>query len=332
MNAGDAIGRDAVDERAVERVLEHELSTPFDELVAEYEALVDDRDRFLWKWLDLLVPETTLSCVDPDRRDLAVTAKLVASMFVVLLDDLAERHRDRSTFERAARIPFRGDAAPPTGDPHVDPTHLAFAERVWTRFEDAIADAPRADEFGDVLSFDLAQTVNAIAYAWLANDCPELVTLREATRHGEHNMMLYAHADVDLAFSPAFDRGELADLRRVVAEAQAMTRIGNWVATWEREVAEGDFSSGVIAYALEEGIVSPGDLRAVRADDGDRDGQWLIETVRSHGLERRFVGRYLAVRGAASSYDAELATVDVADYLDGVEQVMGYYLDDDRRL
>lgn len=331
MNVGDRLGCRAFSERDVERVDEHDLSAGFDEVVAEYESLVGDRDRFLWKWLDLLVPETTLSCVDDDHRESAVRAKLFASMFVVLLDDLAEKRRDRTTFELASKVPFERTTDRPDG-PDIDATCLRFADRIWTRFESELSDAPRVDEFRDVLSFDVRQNLNAIEYSLLANANPDLVNLAEATRYEEHNMMLLTHADVDLAFSTAFDRAELADLRRIVTEAQEVTRIGNWIATWEREVAEGDFTSGVLAYALESDIVSPADLEAVRAGRNGRDHEWLIETIREHDVESRLVERYGAIRAMDTGCESRLDSVDVAAYLDGIEQVMGYYLGTKRRL
>ena len=332
MQVRESACRDVLTDRDVETVADHDVSAPFDEVVAEYESVVGDRDRFLWRWLDLLVPEVTLSCVDAGRREDARLAKLLATTFVVLLDDLAEKHRDRATFEAAARIPFEGDPVghdDPTARPDapdVDEAYLRFADRVWRRFEAELADAPRVEEFEDVLSFDVGRNVDAIDYSALANAQPHLANVREATRLGSHNMMLLTYADVDLAYSRSFDRADLAALRAAVSDAQEMLRITNWLATWEREVEEGDFSSGVVIHALENGIVSPADLREVRERGTERDREWLIRRIRERDVECRFVERYLLVRYESTSFDADLSSVDLDAYLDGVQDVVGYYL------
>ena len=39
-----------------------------------------------------------------------------------------------------------------------------------------------------------------------------------------------------------------------------MARVGNWVSTWEREIKEKDFTSGIFAYAIEKKIITPEDF------------------------------------------------------------------------
>lgn len=174
--------------------------------------------------------------------------------------------------------------------------------------------------------------MDAIEYSALANDHPHLANVREATRQESHNMMLLTYADVDLAYSTTFDVAELSALRRTVSDAQEMLRIANWLATWEREVEEGDFSSGVLVYALENDTVSPADLRDVRERDTEKDREWLTRTIRAHDVECRFVERYLLVRYESPSFDQALSTVDVDAYLDVVQRVVGHYLGTDERL
>ena len=91
-------------DQLIEEVNAYRLPDRVSELVASYGTTIGDRDRFLWKWLHCMVPKIRLSCVDPASVEHVRDTKVIASMFIVLLDDLAEKHRDRVTFEEAAKI------------------------------------------------------------------------------------------------------------------------------------------------------------------------------------------------------------------------------------
>jgi len=186
-------------------------------------------------------------------------------MFVSVLDDVAEKQQDWATFDEAAKLPFDHRVVDYDRD-GVDTDVLAFASDVWDEFSAGLRGGPRAAEFDDVVRFDLRQVVTAMEYSYLANQHLDAITESELQTYDAHNMMLYGFADVDLTLSPSFDRSDLSALRRVLERAQRMVRIGNWVTTWEREVAEGDFTSGIVAHALESGIVSADQLAASRED------------------------------------------------------------------
>ena len=110
MTTNDRLQSKPATARIVETLDRHELPDQIAELVERYEAVAGDRDRFLWKWLHYLYPEITLSCTEAAHRDRVRQAKLVASMFVVLLDDVGDRHQDRITLREASRIPEPGES------------------------------------------------------------------------------------------------------------------------------------------------------------------------------------------------------------------------------
>ena len=318
--------RDAEELRApIERVQNHSLPEQTAPLVDTYESVIGDRDRFLWKWAHHLFPEFTLSCVAPEHRERSQNTKLLGLVFVSVLDDIAEKHQDWGTFDEAAKLPFEHQAVDYDRD-GVDSDVLAFASDVWGRFEAELREGPRAAEFDDVVQFDLKQVVNAMEYSYFANQNLDAITESEVQTYDAHNMMLYGFADVDLTLSPAFDRSDLSTLRRVLERAQRMVRIGNWVTTWEREVGEGDFTSGIVAHALEAGIVSPEDLRASHADGGGREVAAIIQAIHDHDVEDVFLRQWSEELAAAREFEGAFDSVDVGSYLDGIETVMEYHL------
>lgn len=309
----------------LDQVRAHELPEQTLPLVEAYDDVVGDRDRFLWKWAHHLFPEFALSCVAPEHAAGARDAKLLGLLFVSVLDDVAEKHHDWATFDEAAKLPFdhRTANADRGG---VDREVLAFASDVWSRFSAHLEAGPRADELADVVQYDLKQVVNAMEYSYLANQNLDAITVSEVEAYDSHNMLLFGFADVDLTRSPSFDRAELSTLRRVVERAQRMVRIGNWVTTWEREVAEGDFTSGIVAHALEEGVVSADELRACRADGGDHRVAATVRRIHEHDVEDVFLRQWSRELDAAREFESACESVDVGSYLDGIETVMEYHL------
>ena len=317
---------DAVDSRScIERVREHELPPGLSRVVDDYEATIGDRERFLWKWAHHLFPTFTLSCVPTEHRETVRDTKLLGLMFVSVLDDTAEKHGDRATFEEAAKIPFN-HVAPAFDRDGVDEDVLAFAASLWDRVSPRLERAPRMEEFGEIARFDLTQVLNAIDYSSVANEDVAFVTGNELQTYEAHNMMVFAFADLDILHSPAFDRSELASLRRVVERAQRMVRIGNWITTWERELGEADFTSGIVVYALENDIVSVDELRALAADGGETVVDEVAEVIRDHDVEDVFLRRWHEELAAAREFERDVDSVDLAAYLDGIEGIMDYHL------
>ena len=309
----------------IDRVREHDLPERVAGVVDAYEEAVGDRDPFLWRWAHHLFPKFTLSSVPPEHAARVREGKLVGLMFVSVLDDVAEKHGDRATFEEAAKLPFDHLAVDRTRA-GVDRDVLDFAGRLWERFQPFLRGAARSGEFREIVHFDVKQVVNAIDYSFVANHDVEFLNGSELRTYEAHNMMLFAFADVDLVHSPAFDRSDLSTLRRVIERAQRMVRIGNWITTWERELYESDFTSGIVVYALENDVVSIDDLLALKGETDDAAVEAVADRIRDHDVEDVFLRRWEGELAAARSYDGHVGSVDVGAYLDGIESVMQYHL------
>lgn len=289
------------------------------EHVEAYERAMDERDRFLWKWIYSLFPAFTLGSVPEEHAETVRVQKTVLTILVTTADDVAEKRRDVRTFDDIYRLVFwPDDDRSVRGDEAV----VALADRLWSGFEAGLADAPRHDEFRDVLEYDLRQAFDAMDYSRLVNDDLAMANLNGATHYGPHNMVMFPYADVDLAYSPEFDQAEFGAVRDLVWDLQKMARIGNWLTTWEREVDERDFTAGIVVYALQHGIVTVEELESA----GPTERVDIVRRIKDHGVEDRFVDEWWRRYHAARDREFEATSVDLAAFVDGMETVMEHHL------
>ena len=309
----------------MQRVRQHELPPELDELVDDYVTLEGARDRFMWQWVHQLAPENTLPSVDASYMDKVPTDKTLTILLITLLDDVLEKRRDRVTFEEAAKVPFPGRAID-WDRAGLDVEYVEFTGRVWRLLHDRLQDAPEYAEWIRLFRYDLKQAINAIEYTNLVIDRPDLATMHDLELYESHNMVMYAYLDIDLMHSSRDYAEELPVLRRAMWSAQQMARIGNWLSTWERELHEGDFSSGILVYAMRNGVISPAELQAV--GDGDEATlEAVIDRIQSHGIEELFLSRWDVHQAELQAINRhELQSMDLEPFIDGLKVVLRYHL------
>ena len=288
------------------------------DVVCDYETFVGDRDRFVWKWIHSLFPAFELSSVAPGLRRTARVQKTLVTVFVTVLDDLAESRGDMETFEEARHIPFAPQRVE-FGRPGVDDGVLEFLDDLWQQIEACLVESPRYEEFTDLFRYDLRQTLNAIEYGALVNANLELSNTSGFESYTPHNMCMFPYANIDLMHSPSFSKEDLGVVRETLWDVQGMARIGNDLTTWVRELGEEDYSAGVLTHALQVGVVTADELET-------EDEATIAARIREHCVEERFVNdwwdRYDAVRERAPKADS----VDLAELVDGMHTVMEYHL------
>ena len=289
-----------------------ELPAAVAEHVAYYEAAVGDRDRFVWKWVAAQLDRFRLPTVANETA--TRETKLLLTVYVTTVDDTVERRGDRATFEYARELPCRvGEPTVPAG---ADEATVAFLTDLWGAIETRLRAAPRYEEFAELFEYDLRQVWNAIDYSRVFNATPSVATLDELRRYDAHNMVVFPYAGIDLAHSPSFDRSELGALRALLWELQVMARIGNWLSTWEREVTEGDYASGVVARAADRGIVDPA--------DGTRES--LRSTVAAHDVEADLLDEWDRTRTVAEARADRVTSFDAHRLVDGMSEILGQHL------
>lgn len=297
-------------ESAARQIREYRFNPWQQKWVDEY-STVGKRNVYLWRWTGRAVEWLTLSCVAPAWRESVCDTKFLAAMFNVLLDDLIDERRDPSAMDDI--VSLMGDEP----DPLINRlgTYGEFASRVWSEIRSRVREYPREPEFRRLLSYDFRQLCNQVDYSGLLHRHPHLINQTEHDLYSPHGMMIACTATLDLTCSPGFCNEDLGTLREAVWHANSMARIGNLVTTWQREIGDDDFSSGVFARA-----VSLGRLHADELSSANRSA---IETaIVEAGIEQEFAERWRTHRQRLIELAPRAKSVSLLDLLDGLERLM----------
>ena len=273
---------------------------------------VGKRDLYLWRWTGCAVNWLTLSCVTQElRRDVCET-KFLAAMFNVLLDDLIDERHDPDAMRDVMRL-MSDDAAAADVVTRLG-AYGEFTRQVWGEIWRRVACYPRYREFQRLLLYDFKQLGNTVDYSELLYRHPSLINQTEHDLYSPHGMMVACAATLDLMCSPDFDVEELGRLREVLWHANSMARIGNLMSTWQREIGDDDFSSGVFAHAVSQGWLNPEDLSSTNRDR-------IEAAVRESGGEREYTQRWQRHRERLMQMSDRLRSVSVPDLADGLERL-----------
>jgi hypothetical protein len=313
-------------------ILSGELSRCAQEIKAvEFESSLNDwikryekcgqRNRFLWQWCAKGVRLTTLPCVEPGLRDDVYETKMLSILFGTLIDDIADQEQDRDMLESAIAIEQidlrRTNALVPWDERRR--VYIETISDIWNQVWTRCKNYPRFHHYEHLLRFDNQQILNAMRFALLVNERPSLLNTLEHDQYQPHNMQIMFMATVDLCASPAFDITELGLAREIFWNAQRMGRIGNMITTWEREVLDRDFSSGVFAHAVSRGLIKPSELSSLPAHE-------IMSILEEAGFQDHFIAEWEKHRARIESLVPKVKSVDFAPYLQAFERLIKFHL------
>lgn len=91
-------------------------------------------------------------------------------------------------------------------------------------------------------------------------------------------------------------------------------------------MAENDFSSGVVVYAMEEGLVTREDLVRLREAELDDERDQLVEAIDDQRIEAMFAERWTENRRQIPRRASAVESVDVESFVEGMDAVMRHHL------
>lgn len=239
--------------REIEEVQKIKLPPELQKWVKEYEK-VGERDGFIWKWAYEVGSIITFPDVHRKYRKDLIKIKFFLIMFIVLLDDVADRMKDKKLLEEILKIPFGGGRILSGQMNTRKRNYLNLTIAVWQVLEEKIKLLPYYKKFKEIIKFDIKQILNGMDYAYLINENPNLINEIESQIYLSHNTPATISYMIDLSCIPNFDMKNLKLVRKIAWYAQIMTRIANWISTWEREMKEDDFTGSLFLYASENNL------------------------------------------------------------------------------
>lgn len=305
-------------EREVSTVLKQELSPQLQQWVDRY-AQIGNRHPYLWKWCCRGVEVTTLSCVSSELRENACDTKVLGVMLDVLMDDVADQRGDGDFLEHLLNLPYRREMPDCSRFSPKQQAYARFTADVWDEIGRRVQQYPCFEAYADQLRFDYLQLFNVMRYSRLLNENPVLLNLVEHDLYLPHNMHMMISATIDLMCSPDFDRSEWGMLREAVWYAQCMGRIGNLTTTWQRELDEGDFTSGVFAHAVSHGDLTVHDLTCSHPN-------LIAVAIQRGGHEEHFLNRWQHYRRKLIDMCVKVHSVDLGRLVSGLERLICLHL------
>lgn len=315
---GMALGRFSISEDLLqsERMLVQRtvLSPEIDRWVEAYEK-VGHRTRFLWQWCQHGLQLTTLPCVPDELVPDVCDTKLLAVMVGVLLDDVADRQEDRHFLDELETVVTGYRPADFRGFTPDQRLYGEFTRDLWNAFQERTSRYPYYEVYCELLRYDNQQILNTMRYSLLINQNLNLLNTIEHDLYLPHNMQMMSFATIDCMCSPGFDCSELGKVREAIWHAQCMGRIGNLVSTWQREINDGDFSSGVFARALIRGELTLQQLQA-------RDRSTIEAAILSGNHEGYFLERWEHHRNRLQAMRPHIRSFDLGRLIDGLDRLL----------
>ena len=299
------------------------LPDELDSLFTQYDDVVGTRDRFLWKWIDQTSDVVTLSSVSETHREHLRAQKLRIALFITIVDDFADRDYAPELLHAASALPL-ADTVPSVDASADERRQLQLVADVWASLRGKLPDAPRYNEFRTTFRNDVLEACKANEYGDLHDVDPETSYYEYSIQYESPVMLLRPLATLDLMYSRNFEWRDFPVVRRATSVAQPMFRIGNWLTTWEREFAEGDYANGVIACAIDEGVVTVEEVRRLHESDDDPFEQSIADRIRQADMEEMLRDDWHTRFDVVTAQDWQAESVDVEAYLTSMQDVFAY--------
>lgn len=303
--------------KEVEAIQKTELPPELQKWVKEYEK-VGERNEFFWKFIYRLNQIIQPFKIPKKYRGSNIEIRFLIGMFIILLDDLADRVQSGELLSNLSKIPFDQDYKRLSRLNKKERKYLKFTEKLWNYIKKTIKKYPRYKEFKNIFNYDIKQAVNAMNYACLVNRNPYLINKTEFWLYSPHTLQGMIDCSLDLMCLPKFNIKELSKVREVFWRAQKMARIVNCLSTWKRELNEKDLTSGVLAQAISSGLLNIENLNKNKIN--------IINKISRSNIERKLLEEWHQCHNEIRYISEKTKSINSVNFLSQLKDLSLMYL------
>lgn len=268
--------------KEIEAIQKIKLPPDLQKWVIEYNK-VGERDEFIWKWAYRSIPMVTLSNILKKYQNPIRNVKFLIIMFIILLDDVADKMKNERLLNELLKIPSRENEIKYKHLDKLEKKYLNFVQEIWHDIQKVIRKFPYYQKVKKTFKFDIEIfLINAIYYGYLINTNHYLINKVEYQERFSYNIQGFLNLDLDLMCCYNEFEEEIGDLREIAWRSQRLAQMMNWISTWEREIKENDFSSGIFAFALNKKILSIDKLEK-------KYSKSIIDRIKKANLEKEII-------------------------------------------
>ncbi len=303
----------------IEKIKKVRLPEELQKWVDEYEKVGGERDRFFWNWIYKAILETTFPIITKEYKTSIYKNEFLMVMFIILLDDVVDKRKSKKILDELLKIAFFENQIKFNCLNQKEELYVLFAIKIWHRIRKIIKMYPRYKEFEEIWEYEVKQVLNALEHDYLINKKPFFINKTGYWLYSPNTMQIVVSDITYLMCIPEFNMCEAGIMIETAWEAQKMARIGNLLGTWEREVNENDFTSGIFAYALESGIFFPDDLKRENKSK-------IIEKIKNSRVEKDILKDWNKCHILLSKYSKRVKSIKINESSFGSEKLFVMYL------
>ncbi len=271
------------------------------------------REMYLWQWTYTAADLTKIAANNETFVDkkLVNTIKTLGVMWDVLIDDIAD---DMEIPQAKLLLPYA--LGEEKDYQKLEPKmrkYLEFADHVLEQVFKLARQLPGFERHKESLTQHYEKLKDNFRYSLAIRIDPNVIQLDNYIHILSHNMHMIINGIIDL-MAADYHQPFNSDSKEHALFwcGQRMGRIGNSVTTYEYEIPRGDYTSEVVAFALNYGFIRAKDLV---------NNEKVLMTIKGCDLESLLWHLWEDYRNKLHLLSDELDGLNVREYINGLFQL-----------